>query len=342
MNWIKQNTKLAAILGVMLAGGIGLGVWLYMAWSDYSAQMEQWGGLDKSTAGLENSKIYPSEANMKALTEKITDYRDKFLLLQTALENQQQEAKPISETDFQAKLKERSRLAAAKAAKQATTLPKEFALSFEEYTTSLPTSPESAQELNVQLDVTEKLVNTILDAGVKSIDTLERTRLPSEKGGTPVVKPVAPAPSNKKKDKNAAPLVVVASVLDRYVIKCSFTCDSGPLQNVMNNLADPKKTPQFLAVRQLNVQNTKQEAPTKEEIKGLLTRTNQEASQEAPPPAPKTTAPNAPRLVPVVKKAAPDAAMIMGGEDLKVYMEVDYIRFRKLEGDAPSGSVSKK
>ena len=34
MNWIKQNKKLASILGVMIAGALGLGVWLYLAWSD--------------------------------------------------------------------------------------------------------------------------------------------------------------------------------------------------------------------------------------------------------------------------------------------------------------------
>jgi len=345
MNWIKQNTKLATILGVMIAGGIGLGVWLYMAWSDYSAQMEQWTVLDKSTKTLENAKIYPSAANMKALEEKIGDYRDKFSILQGTLENVQQKVTPISETDFQAKLKERARAASAKATKQATKLPEPFALSFEEYTSSLPPSPDAAAELNVQLDVTEKLVNTLLDAGVKSIDGLERTRLASEKPGAVAPRP-APPPSNKPPKKGAPIVIQGAPVLDRYTIKCTFTCDSGPLQNVMNNLANPAKTPQFLAVRQLHVENARQEAPTKEEVKNILNRVNQDSgttTTESAAPAPKTPAPNAPRLVPVAKPAKEDAAMIMGGEDLKVYMEVDYIRFRKLEGEAPpAGSVSKK
>jgi hypothetical protein len=193
------------------------------------------------------------------------------------------------------------------------------------------------------LDVTEKFVNTLLDAGVKSVDTLERTRLASEKGGTVAPKPASAASTNKK---NVAPIVPQgAPVLDRYTIKCIFTCDSGPLQNVMNNLANPAKTPQFLAVRMLRVENTKQEAPTKEEIRAIITKNAQEATttQDTAAPAPKTPVPNAPRLVPVAKAAPADAAEIMGGEDLKVYMEVDYIRFRKLDGGAaPSGPVSKK
>ncbi len=35
----------------------------------------------------------------------------------------------------------------------------------------------------------------------------------------------------------------------------------------------------------------------------------------------------------MVKPAKADAAEIMGGEDLRVYMEVDYIRFRKPPAD---------
>ena len=135
MNWIKQNTKLAAILGVMLVGGLGLGALLYFSWTDFTAQMEQWTELDHRAAGLENSKFTPNEANVAQLAQKLGDFRDKFNTLQKVLlsPNLQQPVKPITETEFQAKLKERTRAMTQKAGKN-TDFPKDFALSFDEFT----------------------------------------------------------------------------------------------------------------------------------------------------------------------------------------------------------------
>jgi hypothetical protein len=330
MNWIKQNKKLAAILGVMIAGGIGLGVWLYMTWSDFSAQQEEWVALDQKAAKLENSKFTPNAENVKKLGQNLDEYRSKFELLQQVLLSSklQREIKPISETDFQARLKERTRAVVQKAGK-ITELPKDFALGFDEYTASLPPSAEVAAELNVQLDVTEKLVNTLLDAGVKSLDSLERTRLPTERGGvgkTPAPPPPPPRPVNRNQ-RNVPVAPTVAAVVDRYPIKCVFTCDSGPLQNVMNSLANPSVTPDFLAVRQLHVENEKKEAPTKDEVRQII----QTPGLQAPPSTgeKKVSTEEIPPALPQKR----DAAVILGGESIKVYVEVDYLRFRQPKAD---------
>lgn len=323
MNWIKQNTKLAAILGVMIVGGLGLGALLYFSWADYSAQMEQWTDLDQKATKLENSKFTPNAQNVAKLAEQLDEYREKFSLLQSVLlsEKLQQKKQPITETEFQAKLKERTRAVSQKAGKL-TELPKDFALSFEEYTGTLPPSAEVAAELNIQLDVTEKFVNTLLEAGVKSIDSLTRTRLSTERAG-PGPKPVpAPAAAGKKGQPVAAPLA--EPVVEPHPITCVFTCDQGPLQSVMNNLSNPASTPQFLVVRQLHVENEKQEAPTKEEVKTKI------KPQGFTPPAPSPDKlPGAKRSVPTVTPLPADAAEIMGGEMIKVYMEIDYLRFRQ-------------
>lgn len=330
MNWIKQNTKLAAILGVMILGGLGLAVVLYLSWADFSAQRDEWVELDHKASALENSKFTPNAENVALLQQKLDDYRDKFSTLQSVLLSPklQQPIKPISETEFQARLKERARAVVQKAGQQAgkiTDLPKDFALGFDEYTGSLPPSPETAAELNVQLDVTEKFIDTLLDAGVRSVESLERTRLPSERGGAASASTApAPKPPVNKNVKQAPVLPQGEPVYDRYPIKCIFTCDSGPLQAVLNSLSNPAQTPQFLLVRQLHVENEKKEAPTTEEVRNLL---KPGAPKPVAPPAPPSAA--AARAIPPAVPAEPDAATIMGGENLKVYVEVDYLRFRQ-------------
>jgi hypothetical protein len=196
------------------------------------------------------------------------------------------------------------------------------------------------------LDVTEKLVSTLLEAGVRSIDSIERTRLPTERGGSAAATPApTPPPAGNKKAK-PLPVSFAAPVVDRHPIKIVFTCDQGPLQKVMNNLANPAKTPQFLAVRQMHVENTKQEAPTKEEIKALIKPAGESttASEAPPEPAPSTGGKSviaAVRTVPVVKPAPKDAAEIMGGEMIKVYLEVDYLRFRKPDAEDAANPAPK-
>ena len=115
--------------------------------------------MSHRTTTMENAKIYPSEENVKELDQGIADYRGKFLTLRNVLldPNLQQPVKPMSETEFQTKLKERSKAVDQKAKESGVGLPKGFALGFEEYSDKLPLSPESAAELNVQLDVMETL-----------------------------------------------------------------------------------------------------------------------------------------------------------------------------------------
>lgn len=327
MNWIKQNKKLAAILGVMIAGVLGLGTWLFFAWSDFSAARGEWDSMSQKTTTMEKNKVYPSAENVKALEQKITDYRDKFVTLRTVLlsPNLQQEVKPVSETEFQARVKERSKFVADKAKDATIGLPKVFALGFEEYSDTLPPSADAAAELNVHLDVMEKLVMSLINARVVSLDDLQRSRVPGEKGYTAIAPPPkTKGPTKAKATTAAAP--TFESVLDRYTIKCSFTTDQGPLQAVMNTLSDPAKMPDFLAVRLMRVENEKSEAPNKSDIKNRRPEANRD---ERPRPGVGTTgsSPVSNVIVPP-KPAPPDAVAIIGAEFLKVYLEIDYIRFR--------------
>jgi hypothetical protein len=68
------------------------------------------------------------------------------------------------------------------------------------------------------------------------------------------------------------------------------------------------------------VENERQDGPSREEI---ARKKNPEVSLEQTPD------PTTPGGAAAASKVAPDAVTIMGEEKLKVYLEVDYVRFRK-------------
>jgi hypothetical protein len=327
MNWIQENKMLAGILGFMGAGVLALGAWLYFCYEDYASAQSEFNTLKADITTLESAKLYPSAENVVAKTAKVKAYEEQVSKLREVLHLNQQAIKPISETDFQARLKERSNDISLRAKRSGMALPANFALGFDEYTGSLPKSPEMAAELNLHLDVMEKLVGTIVESGVKQLESIARTRLPSEKGATApaaVPAPVKPVAKTGGKAASSAPLVAVEPVLDRYAINLDLNCDQASLQNVVNTIANPspKTMPFFMVVRLMRIDNQKKDAPTREEVKEKI-RASSVASTPATPPE---TPANAPAGAPV--PAPQDAAAVMGDELLHVHLEVDYIRLR--------------
>ncbi len=322
MNWIQQNKSLAGIFGVMIAGAIGLGVWLFLAYSDYSSAMEEFTTASGSVTTLQSAKVFPSEKNVKVVEQRISDYRDKFAILRKVLlsPNLQEAIKPMAETEFQAKVKERTVAVKKRADAVGMKLPtNDFALGFEGYSNDLPPNASVAAELNVHLDVMEKLILALAEGGVNSLDSITRTKLAGEKSGT----------SSTATSGTTIPAgVSTEPVLDRYTIKCVFVCDQIPLQNVMNVLSNPAKMPHFLAVRLMRVENEKIEGTSKEEVKNLVRAVPAPAADPTKNPA--DAAPSTDSTAPL----PPDAVAIMGGEMLKVYLEIDYIRFRQPVTDA--------
>jgi hypothetical protein len=338
MNWAQENKTLAGIVGVMVAGGLGLGAWLYMSWSGYSGSMEQWSQTQSRINSLRGKKTTPTADNVAARDKQLSDYADKVNQLRGALLTVQQVPKPMSETEFQAKLKERAaemkRMAKSVAMKE---LPDDFALGFDKYASQPPRSAEIAADLNIHLDAMEKLVTTVIESGVTSIDMLERTKLDNEDAPLPpkAAPKVAPKAKTKAATKKGAKKPVITEeaaaepVLDRYPIKLLITTDQAPLQAVINTLCHPGKMPYFLVVRLVRIENTRMDGPTKDEINQRKNANAQAMSiEQAPKPVTEAPKPGGPQLLIPPKPAPQDAFDIMGREQLKVYMEIDYIRFR--------------
>lgn len=338
MNWIKENKSLAAILGVMIVGALALGAWLFMSYSAYTAKREEWDTAVGDIKRLEGERLYPNAENAAEKEKLVTEYSEQVNLLRGALllPAVQKEIKPLSETEFQALLKDRVNAVRA-AATDKMTLPGEFALGFGEYTASLPRSAQVAAELGVHLDVMEKLVTAFIDSGVTSLDSFDRAPLSIEKG-EPAPPPQAATPArnnrNNRNNRNAKgkkTLITEAAaaepVLDRYTVKAFLTTDQAPFQAVMNTLSDPAKMPDFLVVRLLRVENEQAEGKLKEEVRSATRPMSVEGEVDASVPDAAAAADGA-RTITAPTPLPKDAVPIMGEEKLKVYLEIDYVRFR--------------
>ncbi len=297
MSWIQENKIPAAILGVTGAGVVGLGVMLFNAWSTAGEAQEEFDAINVSLEALKSGTLSPTPEHLAAKQKLVKDYSDAVGKLSLVLYKLQPEDKPISNTDFQAKLK--AKIAEIKK-EGAARLPAEFNLAFDQYTNALPKSDQVAAQLSTYLDSVNEIVKMLLKSGVKSIDLLERSDLPSEKDE-------ADKDSSSSADKSGV------SITERRVVRVRIRTDQGPLQTLLSNLASPSEMPYFTVVRLLRVENEVQEGPPR-----VVT-----AAAKAPEPAQEGAKPTSPGIQP----APADSRVVLGKETLRAYLEIDLVKF---------------
>ena len=297
MSWIQENKIPAAILGVTGAGVVGLGVMLFNAWSTAGEAQEEYDAVNASLEALKSGTLSPTPEHLAAKQKLVKDYSDAVGKLSLVLYKLQPEDKPISNTDFQAKLK--AKIAEIKK-EGAARLPAEFNLAFDQYTNALPKSDQIAAQLSTYLDSVNEIVKVLLKSGVKSIDLLERSDLPSEKDE-------ADKDSSNSADKSGV------SITERRVVRVRIRTDQGPLQTLLSDLASPSEMPYFTVVRLLRVENEVQEGPPRVVA----------AAAKTPEPGPegaKTTSPG-------IQPAPADSRVVLGKETLRAYLEIDLVKF---------------
>lgn len=353
MDWIRANKSLAGILGVAIAGAIGLGVILFFSYSAYSESADSLQTASGKIAKMEGAKLYPSEANVEAKDEKVSAYEDEVSKLGSSLLILQKDvtSPPIKDTDFQGKVKQ-SIVDVREKAKGS--LPKEFAFGFDAYTRSLPPQ-EATQDLNDYFDGVSAIVNAGLEAGIKSIDAISRSELAVEKGAQKPKKVTAPAKpkvttsvKSKKKGAKEAPAkkaVEIAQVVERRVVTLDVTTDQAPLQSFINTLASATQMKHFTVLRVVRIENEKMEGPPSKAApvtgsngvktlnsSGLISAAPEETDKSIPVEgaAPTTKA----EVVTTAKPAPPDVVKVLGGELLKAHLEIDLVRFLEPEAEA--------
>jgi hypothetical protein len=343
MSWIRENKTPAAIIGVSAAGAIALGVMLFNTYSSYSTSLESFDSLNSNIARMKGAPLAPTPQNLEAKRALVADYTASVNKLALVVLRLQNAAAPITNTEFQAKLK--SKIAAIRklATDHSVALPPEFNLAFDRYNAELPKSNEVATELSSYLDGIYALVELLIESGVNRIEVLDRSDLPSEKDAPAAPANTAAKAGNKKgaARPGAAPAAPVKAT-ERYQVRVVAMADQGPLQVLIGKLASPSETPKmpyFPIVRVLRIENERQEGP--------VVQSGTPAPPPAPPPpqpeaAPSGTAapagaPAQPVAVAAVTPAPPDSVMVLGGEKLKVFMEIDLVRFLT----APSAAAAR-
>ena len=361
MDWIRAHKSLATILGVAIAGAVGLGVYLFLAYSTYSESSESLQALAKQVEGMEKAKLYPNQANLDEKADRVADYDEEVGKLASLLLTLQQDVtnKPIADTDLQAKFKQR---VSEVREKSKGFIPKDFAFGFQDYLVSLPNA-DAVADLNDYFDAVDAISTAALDAGIK-IDALTRSNLAVEKGiGKPKKKIAAPAPKpvtkpgkgkakgKTKGAKDIKPAPPLAQMVERRIVTMDITCDQAPLQTLINTLASATAMKHFTVVRLLRIENERIDGP----INKALPKPTDVAPKETQPPPPTPTAepettgpdgaktPATPKaeVISAAKPEPADAVKVMGGEMLKAHLEIDVIRFLDPDSDTSPAEATK-
>lgn len=329
MSWIQENKVPAAILGLTGAGVVGLGVVLFNAWSAASAAQESYDAVNVSLANLKSAPLGPTPENLTQKQALVDAYKVAVGKLSTVLYKLQPEDKPITNTELQAKLK--SMIAEIKK-DGAGRLPAEFNLGFDQYTSELPKSDQVASELSTYLDSVDSIVRLFLKSGIKSIDLLERSALPSEKGDSEKPKSQAKA---KAKGPQVRQAPAPVSITDRRQVRIMVRADQAALQTLLSGLASPSEMPFFTVVRLLRIENEAQVGPPRS---SGLAPTQEPPIGEPPAPGPD----GAPKPAPAgVQAASPDSFVVLGRETLRAYIEIDLVKFlnpQAQQSAAPTGN----
>lgn len=323
MDWIRENKSLAAIVFAGLAGVLGLGFLLYRGYDAYSSSKQMFDSTSGNLARMKSAPLAPTPENLKAKADAVKAYEQVVGKLGTVLLTLQQEDKPISDTDFQAKLKSLIAETKQKANQSRIGLPPEFAFGFDDYTASLPSTSEAASQLSTYLDSVHAVVQLMLDSGVRGIMTLERTPLAVEKGAEKEDprKRQGQRPPPGRPTPGGTPPPAASKATESRTITVSAELDQVPLQLLMNRLASPSGIPFFTVVRNLRVENVAQIGPLRSEVfvpsGGEGNAGTGVEGEDAPSDG----------TIRAAEPEAPDSVAVMGNENLRVYMEIDLVRF---------------
>lgn len=358
MSWIQDNKVPAAILGVSGAGVIGLGVLLYTAYGSYSDSLATFDTVNASLATLKGAPLAPTQQNLAAKKALVDEYQAAAGKLNLVLTKLQVPDQPTTDTDFQAKLKAKIADAKKKAAELKVGLPAEFNLAFDKYTSELPKSNEVATELSGYLNAVDEIVRLLMVSGIRRIDVLERSDLPSESDAAPA--PKAPArqaqaqrtpPAGRPGTPGRATAAPVAEkATTAHQVRVVLTADQAALQLIISKLANPSDMPEmpyFPVLRLLRIENERQDGPLRSEmaaatagpidpVTGMPATAKQPASQT---PTAEGAAPAAQsNVIPTATPAPPDSVPVLGKEGIRAFLEIDLVKF--LQPAAPAAPAA--
>jgi hypothetical protein len=321
------------IVALVVVGGTGF--YAFSGYGKYAEAMTGWDAKVGSIGSLERRVPYPSKENAGALGAKVEEYKSSVKALSETLNTFQRPLNTtLPNTEFQQLVKKRVeefRAAATQGGLEIGT-ETEFQLGFDSYANSLP-APGLVPMLDYELEAIDHLLRKLITNGSTALLNFGRDEIPGE--GT-----------NQEAQAN--------SVVHKYPVRVRFRAPYVAVQKIVNDLANDRKF--FYIVRVIKVKNQMQEGPVKLTADtgdaGFVTYQNPVTKETASPEKlaewGRGTAPDAEvdakaRAAGFVR-AEQDARVLMGLEQLEVFMVVDIARFlspEELEAIAPAPQAKK-
>jgi len=312
----------------------GAGFYAFSSFGKYQEALSGWDAKVSTIESLEKRVPYPNEENAKAVEEVVGSYRSSVASLSETLKSFQRPLNAtLANTEFQQRVKKRVEDFRALAKESGFEIVAEngFHLGFDAYAEVVPTQ-ELVPELDYELEAIDYLLRKLVASGAKTMTSFERDPIPGEPGGL------------EKKPEGVA---------QKYPVRIRFEGSHEVLQTFINDLANDRQF--FYVVRVLKVKNENEEGPFK------LAPGDGAAFSRFENPVTKEIA--LPEMVnewradgsseaDVEKKARDagfikadqDARVLMGREQLNVFLVVDISRFlspEEQEAMAPKPEAKK-
>lgn len=321
------------IVALVVVGGTGF--YAFSSHGKYAGAMSGWESTVSGIGSLERRAPYPNEENAKAYGAKVEEYKASVKALSETLKSFQPKLnKELKNTEFQQLVSTRVgefRTAATQGGLEIAT-ETEFQLGFDSYANSLP-APELVPMLDYELGAIDHLLRKLITHGATGLLSFGRDEIPGEG-------------ANQEAQSN--------SVVHKYPVRVSFRAPYAALQKIVNDLANDRKF--FYIVRVIKVKNQMQEGPVKLTAEsgtgGFVTYQNPVTKETASPEmldgwgrgtAPEAEVDAKARAAGFVR-AEQDARVLMGLEQLEVFLVVDIARFlspEELEAIAPQPEAKK-
>jgi hypothetical protein len=250
MNWFQQNRWLGTFLIVSGVCTLLAIYFLFSAKSSFNDATIQFSEASAERQRLERLDPFPSQANYRKMKVHIENYAASLEKLKEDLKAHVLPGAPLAPNEFQSRLRQAMLATAEKARAHKVKLPENFALGFEEFTTSLP-GTAAAPILGQELSQAELLANILIEARVNAITAFKR-------------QPLLPGTAATTTAAGRKPAVAMTGpkLIERGVVDVTFTSSPGAARRVLNQITAASQ--QFYITRTLHVRNEKDKGPPRE------------------------------------------------------------------------------
>lgn len=307
MNWIKQNTFLAGFIAAMVVGVGVLGFLTMSAMGRYEEVQSEFEAKTAELNRLEGLKPYPEKENLAQFDEQKKEHASAIAALQKSLAENEIPVEPLSPEQFQDRLREAVTRVVTRANEKQVKPPEKFYLGFDRYQTE-PPRPEAAPLLGRQLKAIELVVTQLVDAGVASINKLDRKPIKEEED-KPKKSATGKAGPGEKTDKGR-------DLVSAETVELEFSSEQNKFRTFLNALTSSKT--QFFIPRLVQIKNEKEAAPSRVEFAGPQAIA---AADPNTPPAVTDAAPGQP---------AETKKFVFGAEKVDVSIVLEIIDFAEV------------